>query len=74
MKKIVELSHSPHFWKRFALANIIVWTLMIPLAGITGWVDSPRFISYISLAALQLSSLAWWQSARAEMKIDQNES
>jgi hypothetical protein len=36
----------------------------------TGWIDSVRFISLITVIGLSLGSLSAWQSARVQVKQD----
>lgn len=59
--------------RRFALWNIFFWIANNPL--ITGWYFIDRrswekysilYLANISIIALWLSALAWWQSTRVE--------
>lgn len=45
-------------------ALTIAWCLLLPVAHLTGWVESTTFVSDLSLIALILSSGAWWQAAK----------
>jgi hypothetical protein len=47
------------------------WIVMIPIAHLTGWVDSKVFISDLSLIALVLAAGAMWQGSRTEVKQDE---
>ena len=59
---------NPRFWRAFAgwvvLGHIALWVL----AELTGWVYDTGFISRLSLDALILAGLGWWQSGRVEVK------
>lgn len=46
----------------------VVWTVMIPVSIMTGWINSVPFISAISLYALITGHLSTWQSARVEVR------
>jgi hypothetical protein len=37
---------------------------------VTGWIDSVRFVSVLTVVGLALGSLSAWQSARVEVKQD----
>lgn len=60
--------NDPMMWRRFALANVVVWTFIIAPAELFGWVNDPAYISRLSEVALQLAALSWWQSTRVEVK------
>lgn len=60
--------NSPLFWRGFALFNIVLWTVSIPVAEIYGWVYDTGYISRLSEVALLLAALSWWQSTRVEVK------
>jgi hypothetical protein len=47
------------------------WIVMIPIAHLTGWVNSKVFISDLSLIALVLAAGAMWQGSRTEVKQDE---
>lgn len=49
----------------------LVWIALIPASFITGWIDSLRFVSLLSLVALALASAAAWQATRTEVKQDE---
>lgn len=57
-----------NFWRVFALINIFAYCILWVIAEFTGWVNDPAFISRLSILALILSSLSWWQSSRVEVK------
>lgn len=56
------------FWRGFALVNVAVYCVLWAVSEFTGWVNDTGFISRLSLLALILSSLSWWQSGRVEVK------
>lgn len=45
---------------------IALWAV----ATVTGWVNSPAFISHVSMLALVYAAFTGWQGARAEKKAD----
>lgn len=57
----------PVFMKRVNGWLTIFWLALIPVAWATGWVNSPAFISYLSMIALVLGSWSAWQAARVEV-------
>ena len=54
------------FWLTVGLLSIVLWFV----AGLLGWVNSPAFISHISMAALVLAAFGAWQSTRVEVNQD----
>lgn len=56
------------FWRGFAAINVLAYLALWVVAEVTRWVDSPAFISRLSLLALILAALSWWQSGRVEVK------
>jgi len=46
----------------------IFWVAMIPVSVATGWINSVAFVSGISLWALVAAHWSAWQSARVEVK------
>lgn len=51
--------------------SIMLWTVMMPISLATGWADSKRFISELSLYALVLAHFAGLGSSRVEKKQDE---
>lgn len=49
----------------------VVWTLMIPLALVTGWIESLPFIAAISIYANLAGHWSAWQASRVEVKQDE---
>lgn len=47
-------------------AFITLWAV----AAMTGWVNSPAFISHVSMVALVYAAFTGWQGARAEDMAD----
>lgn len=68
MQQIQRLLRDANFWRIFALINIVAYCLLWVIAEFTGWVNDSAFISRLSILALILSSLSWWQSSRVEVK------
>lgn len=48
----------------------ILWAVLIPVSFATGWVDSVRYVSALSLWALVSGHWSAWQAARVEVKQD----
>ena len=46
---------------------------MIPVSFITGWVDSVKFVSALSMLALVSGHWSAWQAARVEVRQDEIE-
>jgi cadmium resistance protein CadD (predicted permease) len=63
----------PIFMKRVNGWLTIFWLVLIPIAWATSWVNSPAFISYLSMIALVLGSWSAWQAARVEVVQQQQE-
>jgi hypothetical protein len=63
----------PVFMKRVNGWLTIFWMALVPVAWATGWVNSPAFISYLSMIALVLGSWSAWQAARVEVVQQQQE-
>lgn len=59
---------SPKTLRRVHGGLVLFWIALWIAATVLNWVDSVRFISHLSVAALVLGSLASWQSARVEVK------
>jgi hypothetical protein len=68
VRQITRLLNDARFWRLFALINIFVYIILWVIAEIFGWVNDSAFISRLSILALILSSLSWWQSGRVEVK------
>lgn len=64
MKRLVA---DPIFWRRFALANSLFCVILWVAAEWFGWVMDTAFISRVSMYALILAGLSWWQSSRVEV-------
>lgn len=70
---MLKVIHSARFMKIFSVGNMIVWLAMIPLATITRWIDSPAFISYLSIIALFLAAFSAYIGSRVERKQEKEE-
>ena len=62
------LIEDPIFWRRFALANAFFCVILWIAAESFGWVLDTAFIARVSMYALILAALCWWQSSRVEVK------
>jgi hypothetical protein len=62
------LPDDPIFWRRFAFGNAIFCVILWVVAELFGWVMDTAFVSRVSMYALILAALCWWQSSRVEVK------
>lgn len=62
-----SIQGDPVFMKRVNGWLTVFWFALVPVAAVTGWVNSPAFISYLSMIALILGSWSAWQAARVEV-------
>lgn len=46
----------------------VFWIVMVPIAFITGWLESVTFVSALSLWALVSGHWSAWQAARTEVE------
>lgn len=72
-RSLIKSLSSALFWKRFNLVLTFFWILLVPVAFLTGWVESSTFISTLSLVALILASQSSWQASRVERKADERD-
>jgi len=63
-----DIVADPIFWRRFAFWNGVFCVILWVVAETTGWVNDSAFISRISMYALILAVLSWWQSSRVEVR------
>lgn len=61
----------PVFMRRVNGWLALICVALIPLSFLTGWVDSTRFVSALSLWALVSGHWSAWQAARVEVKQDE---
>jgi hypothetical protein len=62
------IQEDPTFMRRVNGWLTVVWALMIPVAWLTGWLESVIFISAASIYANLAGHWAAWQAARVEEK------
>lgn len=55
-----------HRLRQFHLARMIVWTVQVPVALLTGLKNSVPYVVFLSLAALIEGSFAAYMGSRAE--------
>lgn len=55
-----------HGWA--TVAFLALWGVAI----LTGWIESVKFVSHVSMVALAYASLSAWQACRTEVKQDEN--
>src|SRR6187549_1552654 len=58
----------PVFMRRVNGWLTIFWIVMIPVALLTGWINSVTFIAALSLWALVSGHWSAWQAARVEVE------
>ena len=63
---------SPQAMRRINGVLTLFWIVMCFPAFILGWVDSVKFVSFLSLWALIASHWAAWQSARVEVRQEED--
>jgi len=71
--KILDALANAHFWRKVNLFQIVFWSLLIPIAFVTGLANLTWFVTLLSLIALVLSAQASWQSSRNEAKEDERD-
>jgi hypothetical protein len=74
-QRLVAWFQEAHNLRKFAAWNILFWVLNQPVVLAWPFVDRASwdeygvlYVAQISVAALWLSSLAWWQSTRVEQR------
>lgn len=50
------------WWRKFNGVRVLLWFVMAPVAFVMGWVNSVRFVSFISLYANWASDMAAWRA------------
>lgn len=73
IKNILAKLDDAVFLRKFHGFCTLFWVPFTALAYATGWLDSVKFVSLISMAALFLGSFSSWQASRAEVKIDKQD-
>lgn len=69
--KVPALFGRPEFLRAFHGWCTLFWIPFTVLSGVVGWVDSNKFISYMSMIALFLGSFSAWQASRVEVRQDE---
>jgi hypothetical protein len=64
----------PVFMRRVNGWLTIFWIGMIPVSIFTGWVESVKYVSALSLWALVSGHWSAWQAARVEVKQEEESS
>lgn len=59
------------FWVQVAFVGLFI--LMIPVAKITGLINSVEFVSYLSLWALVAAHGSWAEATAAKIKVKEEE-
>jgi hypothetical protein len=58
---------------RWHMSQVIAWTIMLPVALLTGLKNSVPFLVGISILALIYSEWASWQAAMGERRMDDSD-
>ena len=66
ISKVQSVLQNIKFLRKFNGYETIFWIAMVPVAWITGLIDSQQFLVFISIWALVKASWATWQASRAE--------
>jgi hypothetical protein len=69
--RVPHFLQSSHTYKNFHLVMLLVWTVMFPVAFLTGLKTALGFITFISLYANWATHFGAWQGSRAEVKVDE---
>lgn len=69
---MIKWCTTPHGMRRINGALTIFWVVMCFPSIMLGWIDSVRYVSFLSLWALIASHWAAWQSARVEVRQDED--
>jgi hypothetical protein len=64
-------SFNPVLFKRINGWMTVFWVIMVPVSIFTGWVNSVEYVAALSIYALITGHLSTWQSARVEVKQDE---
>lgn len=62
------VQEDPVFMRRVNGWLLVFWLAMIPIAWVTGWIESVVFISAASIYANVTGHWAAWQASRVEVK------
>lgn len=74
MKSILDYEIHPRVMQFFHMSQVVLWTLMIPVALLTGLKQSVPFLVFVSILALVYSELSSWQASLAERRLDNTDS
>ena len=72
MRTILDWVNSPQAMRKINGVLTIFWVVMCFPSVLLGWVDSVKYVSFLSLWALIASHWAAWQSARVEVRQDED--
>lgn len=73
MSRLMRLA-DPASMRRFHLYATVFWVAMMPISIVTGWIHSVTYVAALSLWALVGAHWSAWQSARTEVKQDEQNS
>lgn len=69
----VLVQHDATFMRKVHGWLTLVWAVMIPVALLTGWMESVIFVSAVSIYANLVGHWSSWQASRTEQKQDRQE-
>jgi hypothetical protein len=69
-KWIIDLVQNVRFLRKFNGFETLFWMAMVPIAWVTGLINSQQFLIFISIWALVKASWSSWQASRTEEKED----
>jgi len=68
--RVIAVWQEPVFLRRFHLVMTFLFLVLLPIALVTGLSKSVPFLVFLSLWALVAGHWSAWQSARVEVKQD----
>lgn len=71
--RILNFTVGPKTMASFHLSQVVLWSVMIPIAWVTELKHSVQFLIMISLLALVFAELAAWQAALGERRQDSSD-
>lgn len=72
-EKVQDKLADPYFMLPYYAWNVALWIVMMPTAIFTGWVNSPAFISVLSIYALAAAFLVGVSATLSQIDQQQSE-
>lgn len=70
---VLDYEIHPRVMEAFHATQVILWSVMIPVALFTGLKDSVPFLVFVSILALVYSELSSWQASLSERRLDKTD-